>query len=73
MPPLAVMEYEPTPLVVVTAVLAIGFVANTASVSLFTKPVVVIVNDGLAAPYTLVILPAVTVNVAFVTVNVPSL
>ena len=44
------MEYVPTPLVVVAVVLAVGFVVNTAVDSPFTKPVVVIVNDGLVAP-----------------------
>ena len=54
-------------------VLAVGFVVNTASDSPFTKPVVIIVKEGLEAPNTLVLFSAATVKIAFVTVNVPAL
>ena len=66
------IEYVPTTLVAVAAVLAVGFVVNTASVSPFAKPNIVVVNRGLAAPYTFVLFSAATVKFALVTVNVPS-
>ena len=44
---------------------------NTELVSLNTNPVIVAVNKGFTEPYVLLDAAVVTVNIAFVTVNVP--
>ena len=64
--------YEPTGEVSSATVEHVMVPVRSVSSSPFTNPVVVCVSVGFAAPYVLDWLSAVTVNVAAVTVSVPS-
>ncbi|MNQ73382.1 hypothetical protein D3C85_881110 [compost metagenome] len=57
----------------VALVVAVGAVLNTLAVSLFTKPVYLTVNVGLAKPKQRALFSAIAVNTALFTVNEPFL
>ena len=67
----AVMVYVPTPLPVVAAVVKLAEPLTTLAVSPLTKPVMLSVSVGTAAPYVFAAAFTVTVNGAGLTVNVP--
>ena len=66
-----VIAYVPTGLLAVAVVVRFAKPLTTPDVSPFTKPLIVSVNVGTAAPYVLEAALAVTVNGAGVTVRVP--
>ena len=63
------MVAVPTPVVAVAAVLPVAVPLTTELVSLLTKPVMVSVKVGLAAPYRRLCPSAVTVRCALVTLT----
>ena len=74
MPAVGTVAYVPTLLVAVAVVVTEASPVTPAleNDSPFTKPLIVLVKVGLAAPYTRESLSAVTVNEALFTVSVPS-
>ena len=66
------IAYVPTGLASVAAVVKVSVPPSDAKVSPLTKPVMVDVSGGLAAPYVLDLLSAVIVSVVALTVSVPA-